>query len=257
MGDKRTEELRTQYEEAVVALFMDEYAQEHGKQLLAEFEEAQKNGAIPKISDELDRKCRDQIQKHFRQRRRLQRRKQLIRKVGQMAAAFLLVICLSATLVMSVDAFRVPVVNFLLSQRGHSNIAGFDDPKASQPADCTETIDLETPLAGLLPNDYSCAKYSFEYNSGTYFCCYSNKEGDLVSLQTEIGNGMLVYDSENAEIKPFRVMGYDGVLIEKGDSKLIWYVPEENLTYQLRATVLSLDEVWQIAEEIVKKDMEG
>ena len=94
MGDKRTEELRTQYEEAVVALFMDEYAQEHGKQLLAEFEEAQKNGAIPKISDELDRKCRDQIQKHFRQRRRLQRRKQLIRRVGQIAASLLLVIVL-------------------------------------------------------------------------------------------------------------------------------------------------------------------
>lgn len=252
MGDKRTEELRTQYEEAVVALFMDEYAQEHGKQLLAEFEEAQKNGAIPKISDELDRKCRDQIQKHFRQRRRLQRRKQLIRRVGQIAASLLLVIGLSATLIVSVDAFREPVLNFFLEQQKHSSTIGFDNhgneiPGTQEQGDPNEKI---TPLSGLLPGDYKLEQY-YKKNNGTFYVYYKNSDQASVVLQTIRSEALIGYDSENAEVKPIKILSYEGILIEKNGYTLIWYNTAQQRTYQFAASKLMLDEVWQIAEEIV------
>lgn len=68
MKDRDT--LIEQYDDAVFALLMDEYAEESGAELLRRFQEEADAGLVPEIPGELDRRCMDLIDDEFRSRSR-------------------------------------------------------------------------------------------------------------------------------------------------------------------------------------------
>jgi hypothetical protein len=63
MNGKQKEESNEQYEEIVLALLLNEHAEQQGEELLLEFEEACARGEVPEVPFELDQKCRQLIDK--------------------------------------------------------------------------------------------------------------------------------------------------------------------------------------------------
>lgn len=65
----KRETLIEQYDDAVFALLMDEYAENSGAELLRQYQEALDTGLVPEIPEELDRRCTEAIDTEFRSRR--------------------------------------------------------------------------------------------------------------------------------------------------------------------------------------------
>lgn len=65
MSDQRKQQLVEQYEDLALSMLMEDYAQAEGERLLREFEEAERNGGLPEMPEELDRKCRNLIETSF------------------------------------------------------------------------------------------------------------------------------------------------------------------------------------------------
>ena len=65
MSDQRKQQLVEQYEDLALSMLMEDYAQAEGERLLREFEEAERNGELPEMPEELDRKCRNLIETSF------------------------------------------------------------------------------------------------------------------------------------------------------------------------------------------------
>lgn len=250
MADHRTENLREQYEDALFALLMEEYAEENGEKLLDEFNHSEST----EMPAELDKECRKMIHQHFTRQINKTRICKALRLIGKSVATIFITLGLGTALIFSVDAIRVPVLNFLLNQRqGFLQVTKYPenagitmDPQDHLPQD-------PTSLGFLLPEGYDLYKYTSK-TSGTFFVCYTNESGDIVQLQTTLDDGMFASDAENAEIESVTISGHEGTLVQKDGFALIWHVPEANLIYTLYASNLTRDEVLQIGLAIAYQD---
>lgn len=252
MNNKNTENVQEQYENALVALIMDEYTEAEGAMLLKEFKEADEKGEVPDVPADLDAACRKKIHSHFAKQRSEKTLRCVVKTVAKSAAMLLVVLGFASVLIFSVEAFRVPVINFFLEQHEHFSVIGHGGSDEPQRETNEHQGNNDVPLAGLVPNEYLLKKYVPKEN-GTYYVSYENGTGERVVCQCNPGYGLSSYDTEDIEIEPVKVKDCEGVLIRKDGIKMIWYVSEEDRTYQIKATNLELDIIWQMAETIIEQ----
>lgn len=250
MADNRTDILREQYEDALFMLLMDEYAEETGEKLLDEFNRSEQT----EMPAALDEKCRITIRHHFARQKNKTRIRKILRFIGKSVATVVVTFGLVSALVFSVDAIRVPVLNFILEHQNgfllitkHPESIDFTvDPQDHLPKD-------PSSLGFLIPMGYDLKKYTTKPN-GTFFVSYANESGDTVKLQTVSDDGIFASDTENAVIESVTISRYEGKLVQKDGFDLIWHVPEANLVYKLYASNLTRDEMMQIALAIAYQD---
>lgn len=250
MADNRTELLREQYEDALFTLLMDEYAEQTGEKLLDEFNHSE-SAEMPAA---LDEKCRKTIRQHFTQQKSKTRIRKTLRFIGKSVATIVVTFGLASTLFFSVDAIRVPVLNFLLEHRIGFLLITKDPESSSITVDPQDHLPKDpSSLEFLIPMGYDLKKYTPNPN-GTFFASYTNESGDVVKLQTVLDDGMFASDTENAVTESVTISGYKGKLVQKDGFDLIWHVPEAGLIYKLYASNLTRDEVLQIALAIAYQD---
>lgn len=86
------EHLIEQYDDAVFALLMDEYAESSGAELLRDYQAAVDGGLVPEFPTELDRRCRDIIHEEFRSRKRKARLRSICRWIVRIVFALFLLL---------------------------------------------------------------------------------------------------------------------------------------------------------------------
>lgn len=89
--------------------------------VLKDYEAAKENGCLPQMPDALDQKCRKLIEEAFVQPPCRSGSKRIGASLARAAVVVLIMFGLSTVMVLSVDAFRVPVLNFLLDSSGKYN----------------------------------------------------------------------------------------------------------------------------------------
>lgn len=114
MSENKKLELLDQYDDVTFALLMDEYAEEEGARLRKEFEEAQAAGEVSDTSDALDEKCLQMIHRDFAKKRGKDNVRKFIRMTSKVAVAVMVFLGIVTTTVMSVDALRIPMFNFII-----------------------------------------------------------------------------------------------------------------------------------------------
>ena len=250
MANNRSKELREQYEDALFMLLMDEFAEENGEKLLEEFNRSE----FAEMPAELDEKCRKMIRQHFTRQKNKTRISKILRFIGKSAATIVVTFGLVSALVFSVDAIRVPVLNFILEHRNGFLLITKHPESSSITVDPQDHLPQDpTSLGFLLPMGYDLKKYTPKPN-GTFFVSYTNEAGDVVKLQTVLDDGIFMSDTENAVIETVTISGYKAKLVQKDGFDLIWHVPEANLIYKLYASNLTRDEVMQIGLAIAYQD---
>lgn len=252
MADKKTEQLREQYEEAAFALLMEEYAQENGENLLEEFQAAQANGLTPNIPEGLDKKCRNAIRKHFTKKKRTAQIRRFLRTAGKSVAVLITVLGISSALLLSVDAIRRPVFQFFINLHGSYVTLGPD------PTEAPELLDDGSILSGLLPDEYYLERHVTRLDDNFTVIYLSHENEDArVMLQSWSLSDNVAFDTEGAQIKKARIDGYEGFVIEKDGWRIVWEVPEANKRYSLKASHLSMDDVWFIARTLAGRCRNG
>ncbi len=256
MNIERKEDLIEQYEDAAFALMMSNYAEQEGNRLLQKFEEAKARGEVPAVPVELDAKCRKLIHNAYEKERNQERIKKFLRMAGRTAAIWFVAIGICATLVLSVEALRTPVINFIIEQHEKFTTIHLGEEPSSDPSNQpttgnSENVQGETPLDGLLPDGYDAVQYDVRDN-GTFVALYKNVNGDYIMLCSTNGTSKINLDTEAANTRVIQICGHDGYFIEEGSKLTIfWFDENQNYTYQLRTTNCDFTTIWFIAENYI------
>ena len=242
MADERRKELLTQYEDIALALLMDEYALDDGKALLREFAEAEQ----PRIPPELDNTCAATIRSTFAKQTRSARIKQVFKSVVRAAIVMIMTLGLSVPLVLSVEALRVPLLNFLLQQKETYTLITANPPNSQLPYNSLDQLMLVSPI----PDNYEFISQEI-MEDGTGFVCYADENGNVLSLSAMDADGKLHIDTEDAIVTEAEMYGFHTLCAEKEGFNLVWVDPKTNLMYILSGYSMDEDSFWAIAHTIM------
>ena len=247
MNEQKKQKLLEQYDDAAFALLMDEYAEEEGARLMAEFEAAQAAGQVPQMPAELDEQCRRMIRRDRAKKRGIRAARSFRKVAVKAAVAVLVFIGLITTVVMSVEALRIPVLNFIVEQYEKYAILSSEKTSPDYISHDTPHGVGVNPLESLLPENYQLGTFDNSVE-GHLLVTYLGNEDEYVSYTVYPATNLSFYDIENAEAESVTVMGYNALFIEKNGYRLIWFNDTDNTAHSLTATHLSYNDFWALAE---------
>lgn len=243
MNDERRLQLIEEYEDAAIKLLMDEYSAADGERLWQEYMDAEEKGIVPEIPNELDIKCRRLIQKSYAKGSRKRTTSRIVQTAARMAAAVCIVIGLSSVMILSVEAFRIPVLNFFMDISKNYSTISFDDEDTSTLIH--EEI-IEKISGAPIPKGYQIVAQNI-YEDGTIFYSYQDSHSQILTLEVRPVLGKLYYDTEDADQTNLKVGKHEAIFIEKNGYRIIWIDEELQLTYDLFADGLDLNDFWKLA----------
>lgn len=233
-----------QYEESAFAMKMEEYAEAEGKRLMEEYEQALAAGEVSAVPMELDAKCKRLIKREFKQQKYQLSVRNVWKKVGKVVAIFIVVFSLSAAVVMSVDALRIPIINFFMEHYDrytalYSNEAYKNGSSSSKsPEEC---------ILNRIPLGYELVGFSDD--ESFYYVRFENEKGDILTFSEYPSTGELLVDTEDAIVSEMKIGENEALLIEKDGYELYW-IMDDKVCY-LSATCISKDVLVVLAHDLL------
>ena len=246
MKDHRRQQLVEEYEEIALSLLIDEYANDEGARLLQKYEEAKQNGELAEIPDELDAKCRKLINHSFAAQMRRTRLKKLGSSVVKAAVLMVVMLGLSAALVLSVDAFRVPVLNFLMDRSGEYSKVVLDSYNSDEAQEDNWVVER---FEKSIPGTYVITKHAITEYHGTVVA--EDLDAHVIYLQYETNKSELNVDAEDIEYISVEFGGYHAVSWIKDGFHLMWLDHNSNTLYTLFAEGLDNIAFWKFAYALI------
>lgn len=246
MKDERRQRLLDQYEDAALQLLMDEYAEAEGEALWKEFQEAESRGEVEDIPEELDRKCKQIIHRSFAAKRRKDRFASIGKMLGKVAVVVFLLTGFSTTVVLSVEAFRIPILNYLINHDiRFSTLLFLGDDKETE-KDPLDSINVED----CVPAGYILQSKTYD-SDGSVIYYFKNVQSDI-SIFITPSVGMLNYDSESAMQTPTKVNEWEAIQIVGDGYRVIWLNAEYNLVFDVTTNGVSENEFWKIVYRLAE-----
>ena len=237
---KISEERQLQLEEAVVAAFMEKYAN------CIAADAAVKEMAKGEFPAELERRC----QKLMKQARAKSRGKKVLHtclRAGRVAAIFVLVLLLAGTtLFFSVESFRIDLMNrYFEHKNGYVKISPRDAIKVGH------NVDLDDPLRLMLEPDF---ELTFINNIGGIIAQYDAPDGRSVVFHINDASGVLQIDTEDSSVTQFLSGGYEVLwAVKEKDNRhiFVWVDEQRERIYQLTMWNIEESEAICICSEVI------
>lgn len=242
MDSLKKEELLNDLDEISLKLLMNEYAESDGERLWREFEEADKRGDVPEIPDNLDRRCQKTIHETFAKNRRKAGWERFGRTFGKVAMIAMAFLGLITALVISVDALRVPVLNFFLSVHERYTVISTDEENVE-----IQKIpeNIRTAVSFVIPDGYALVTDELLEDGSTLLVYEDGNEGRII-LSAEPAPAQLIIDTEDADSKKTKINEMDAFLVKKDGFHVVWINPETELLYDVYANTLEASQFWKI-----------
>lgn len=164
--------------------------------------------------------------------------------VSRVAVIAIAVLALSATLIMSVDALRIPVRKFVNTHfPNHSLLSVAEQtPEYFSHNDPEEAI-KDAPI----PEGFKLEKKIFDDSSIRVY--YTDEDSNFISVSILHAQAVAKYDSEGYEISSITVNSQEATFLVKGNEMQVIWLDEENETYYLLiARSLTAEELLRIAD---------
>ena len=252
--DERRNNLEDRFSDAALALLMDRFAEDDGEALWQQY----LTGSQPMPQD-LDQRFQKQIQKALSRQLRETYRIRTRKLVLQMTAALTLVLLLTVSLVTSVEALRVPVLNFLLKHSPRATTVLFTHAPSQRHTQLDELLHI---LKSRVPEDYTLELERIYRDESaeppavtSVFLAFQNADHHLLSIQVAPAEGVRNIDTEDAEITSMTLAEQKAILMEKApEMRVLWINDAQGLVYDIYAGSMEksdfLDYVTILAEEI-------
>lgn len=243
MRDEQTEQLIQQYEEVALGLLMEEYTKAEGERLLQEFETASAKGEIEPMPEDLKTRYHRLIDQAYQKKRRRKLFSCIAKTVGKVAVVALALLGIATTAILSVDAWRVPVLNFVLDKSGdYAEVSvGYSDSSLKEQYEAIlETVCSNVPLDYTLMEKPNAEGLSLVINM-------RNSEGKLIRVCVRRGSSQITMDTEDAQIEEVNWNGTSAYLIKKNGIKVVWYDAAKGLIISAYAEDLPLDALYSLA----------
>ena len=239
-----SEATREKVEEATLSVFMEQY----GAAMDAGVEIKMAECADMEFPPELDKRIQKLIANEQAKKRNKQRRKTVLRVLRSAAAVIIVLLSVSSILFMSVEAFRVPIINFFVEKHD-----GYLELGASRTVDdIPSEFNPDDPLTGILPEEYVLTEVSNNWEMGMVYASYSSDINTYIFFSVEPAQSIALMDKEDAEVNHFKINDCDAYLFSEGDRiRLIWLDGATESMFSLCSNNASKEEILSIAERII------
>ena len=241
---KLSDATREKVEEATLSAFMEQY----GAALNAGIESKMAECADMQFPPELDKRIRALIAREQAKKRNKQRMNTALRILRSAAAVIAVILCMSSILFVTVEAFRVPVINFFVEQHD-----GYLELSGTQTTDSIPSeFNPDNPLAGILTEEYLLTEVSNNWDMGMVFASYSSDNGNNIDFSVEPAQSVALIDKEDAQVNHFSINDCEAYLSSEGDEiRLIWLDGTSEKMFSLCANKVSEEDILSIAERII------
>lgn len=248
MRDEQKDLLIQQYEEVALALLMEEYANAEGKRLLQEFETASAQGDIEPMPEELKAKYHKMIDQAYKKKRQRELFSGITKTVGKVAVVALMLFGIATTAILSVDAWRVPVLNFILAESGDHAVVNVGYSESSLNKQFEEIVDVACDHA---PAGYELSNSPSTDESMLHIRMESTESKMLVVIVRQSTEQINV-DTEDAEYTELDLDGKTAYLVAEEGLYIIWFDDVRQLIYSVYAQDLSTDSFWAFVHTLAK-----
>lgn len=237
------------YIDASVALFMEYYSVVSlSDNVQAELDAA--NCDEIQFPAQLDDRCRQLIKNRTAHYRRKQYLKVCWKGLKYAAACVMVVLSLTSVLFMTVEAVRVPIINYYIEQcEGHWEIDGGGNDDSTNAA--TE-IDLVNLLGNVIPEDYQMVVKSGD-SLENVAVIYENSTGKQLYCRTAPAHGWVAVDSEDAQTsRQHKICGYEAIVVVKdGRTKLTWIDSDLGIVISILADDMTEAQLIAIGQQLI------
>lgn len=240
-----SEETREKLEEATLSVFMDQYA----KALDAGVDSLMEDCAEDTFPPELDQRIQKLIAKESAKERNKKRRKTALRMLCSAAAAIVLLLGTCSVLFVTVEAFRLPIMNFFVEKTDRywelSGVPNTDKiPDAFNP---------ENPLDGILPDDFELVSLDGSWEEGCLTAEYCNGDKAIIYFSVDSVSSNVQIDTEGSLVSSIKVNGHDAKLSMEGDCiRLSWIDANTSKMFALCTTNIAEESVMAFADILMK-----
>ncbi len=235
------------YIDASVAVFMEMYASILTESIHIDTSVTDKE--VNSFPESLDKRCRATIQKECAKLRRKAFLKDITRCARVVAIMAAVILSLSSVLFISVEAIRVPIINYYISHTDrHWEVGNIEEN--------TDSVDLDfkDPLAGLIPEEYTVIHQDGEslFSSMTI---YQNADDQRIFFSGSATDSKVTLNSEGALYsEQFRLANYDAILVvEESSTSLLWVQDTDDAIFLIIADDLNDEELTEIALQLINK----
>lgn len=240
---KISEDTREKIEEAAVAVFMDQYAAALDAAIDVKMEEC----VDMEFPPELDKRCRALIQQEYAKQKSKARRKIVFRVCRSAAVVAIALLSLCSVLFMTVEAFRIPVMNFFAEYTNrYHQVSGIADSDL-----IPDGFNTENPLDGVIPDDFALTNLTGTWEEGCLSADYSNDNNAIISFAISPSSENVQVDSEDAQVVPFDLLGHKALKsVENNFVRITWIDEPTSLIFSLCAVDVSEKAVLAFAETL-------
>ena len=235
------------YVDASVALFMEYYSVAISESIQDELAKTNEENLV--FPEELDKRCQALIKKEYRKQRYKHYLTGISKGLRYVATFSIFLLSITSVLFMTVEAFRIPIINYYIEQNnGHWEISS-DTPTTPY---IDNTLDLKDPLVNLIPDDYQLIVQDGDSFSEMN-AIYENSNGKRFCFSSVSGDNWIAVDSENAQIsQQHKLCGFDAITVVKdGVVSLTWINSDLNIVFTMIADDMSEAEVIAIGEQLI------
>ena len=161
------------------------------------------------------------------------------------AVVAMVMLSLSSILFMTVEAFRVPIMNFFVEKTDR-----YWQMTANSEEDTISAVyNLKNPLDGIIADIFELTHLSGSVEAGDLIAKYNDGNNAEVTLFTDFSVGSLQLDGENAVVTDTTVAGHAAKLYEKEDSiRLVWLDENISRAFSICVVNVTTETVTYIAE---------
>ena len=235
-----SEETREKLEEATVSLFMEQYA----KAMDAGIDIMMEECADDEFPEELDKRIRALIAKESTKERKAKCRKTALRVLRSAAAVFAVMLLTCSVLFVTVEAFRLPIMNFFVDKTDlYWEISSEDKNN-----DIPDVFNEKDPLGDILSEEFELVYRCGSFTGDNFVADYENSKDQTVSLCIVASGGSNQTDSEDADASYFDLLGYDAMLSTEGNlTRITWIDYDMAKVFTIYSINVLSDEVINIA----------
>ncbi|MFM9279759.1 DUF4367 domain-containing protein [Paenibacillus jiagnxiensis] len=237
--------MKEEYEELIIRMALDRYAEEHGENLLKENELLKKDKSH--LPSEASRKAFKRKLDFQYNRKRLM--KTLNKKVGtRIAIVFLLFVATFSVSVVSVEAFRIKLYNFFVDikvDHAEVRLVKMRDNETSKFREGEFIIEV--------PFEYEL--YQVQRIKSSLTATYKNRKNEIIIFEQSTGHVITNVDSEETDVvSDVSVQGHKGFYSKKVNIiSLIWSNNERVFYISSNSNSISKNDLIRIGESIKVK----
>lgn len=245
MNDQRRERLEDAWDEAALELLMDDYAEMAGSELYEEYLSNLEQWKVEELPADLDKSCQNLIQSSFSAESETEKSDWINAAICRVCRAAMVVLATfgaTATIVVSVDALRVPIFNFFLKQEQRYTIVS-----SSEEADDLISREHIENIRDYIPREYKIV-YETYFGDGYYNLRYKNGSGDIISIRAGEGDIELYADTEDATFEKIDINGKSALFIQKNGMRIIVQKANSQAVLDFYAEAMEENDFFRIAD---------